>query len=899
MVRKIQGKGKSSSLGHLNVNNKKVTSKKDISNTLADAFSKNSSSENYTQKFKNIKQQKEKRNLKFSSDNSETYNQPFCLSELKDALSKAHDSSPGPDDIHYQFLKHLPDTSLSVLLKTFNDIWETGNVPKSWKEATVIPIPKPGKDNTNPNNYRPIALTSCICKTLERMINERLVWYLEKNNIITEFQSGFRHQRSTNDHLVRLETFIREAFIKKEHLLAVFFDLEKAYDTTWKYGIMNDLHEIGLKGRLPIFVQNFLSNREFKVRVGSTLSEAHNQEQGVPQGSILSVTLFSLKINNIVKCLNPGVDCSLYVDDFLICYRSKNMNTIERQLQLNLNKILKWSTENGFKFSKSKTVCMHFCHLRKAHNDPILTLDGIPIPVVEENKFLGVIFDTKLSFIPHIKQLKAKCQKALNLLRVVAHTDWGADRKVLLNLYRTIIRSKLDYGSIIYGSARKSYLEMLDPIHHQGLRLALGAFRTSPSESLLAEANEPSLYNRRLKLSMQYALKLKSNPLNPTYETVFEPQYKTLFENKPNMIPSFGIRISPEFKNLNLDLDNIAEFKVPDVPPWTFSQPRVLFSLHNDKKSQTDPLVFRTKYHELLSNFPSYETIFTDGSKDGDTAGSACVSPSDTYKCRLPDNASIFSAEIKAIDLALDHIEQSRSSDFIIFSDSLSVLQSLHNRHIENPLLLDVLLKHNELAELNRIVFCWLPSHVGIKGNEKASIAAKSALTLNISNLKIPFTDFKPSINTFVHNKWQMSWNAVVFNKLHSIMPSLGEWQPNYRIDRKGEVTLARLRIGHTFITHSFLLKGEDWPLCIPCQEPFSVKHFLLDCTDFRIIRSRFYRVNSLKELFDTVEPVRICHQVGGCQYKKKKYKPLVSSMIPLNLFSSQHHHITSPVIIR
>ena len=833
MVRKIQGKGKSSSLGHLNVNNKKVTSKKDISNTLADAFSKNSSSENYTQKFKNIKQQKEKRNLKFSSDNSETYNQPFSLSELKDALSKAHDSSPGPDDIHYQFLKHLPDTSLSVLLKTFNDIWETGNVPKSWKEATIIPIPKPGKDNTNPNNYRPIALTSCICKTLERMINERLVWYLEKNNIITEFQSGFRHQRSTNDLLVRLETFIREAFIKKEHLIAVFFDLEKAYDTTWKYGIMNDLQEIGLKGRLPIFVQNFLSNKEFKVHVGSTLSEAHNQEQGVPQGSILSVTLFSLKINNIVKCLNPGVDCSLYVDDFLICYRSKNMNTIERQLQLNLNKIQKWSTENGFKFSKSKTVCMHFCHLRKAHNDPILTLDGTPIPVVEENKFLGVIFDRKLSFIPHIKQLKAKCQKALNLLRVVAHTDWGADRKVLLNLFRTIIRSKLDYGSIIYGSARKSYLEMLDPIHHQGLRLALGAFRTSPSESLLAEANEPSLYNRRLKLSMQYALKLKSNPSNPTYETVFEPQYKTLFESKPNMIPSFGIRISSEFENMNLDLNNIAEFKLPDVPPWTFSQPRVLFSLHNDKKFQTDPLVFRT-------NFPSYETIFTNGSKDGDTAGSACVTPSDTYKCRLPDNASIFSAEIKAIDLALDHIEQSRSSDFIIFSDSLSVLQSLHNRHIENPLLLDVLLKHNELTELNRIVFCWLPSHVGIKGNEKADIAAKSALTLNISDLKIPFTDFKPSINTFVHSKWQMSWNAAVFNKLHFIKPSLSEWQPNYRIDRKEEVTLARLRIGHTFITHSCLLKGEDWPLCIPCQEPFSVKHFLLDCTDFRIIRSRF-----------------------------------------------------------
>ena len=192
--------------------------------------------------------------------------------------------------------------------------------------------------------------------------------------------------------MVRLETFIREAFIKKEHLVTIFFDLEKAYDTTWKYGIMKNIHDIGLNGQLPLFIQNFLNDREFKVEVGSTQSELHKQEQGVPQGSILSVTLFSIKINDIVKNINPGVDCSLYVDYFLICYRSKNMHTTERQLQQNLNNIQDWATKNGFKFSKSKTVCMHFGQLRKAHDDPVLTLDGTPIPVVEETKFLGVIF---------------------------------------------------------------------------------------------------------------------------------------------------------------------------------------------------------------------------------------------------------------------------------------------------------------------------------------------------------------------------------------------------------------------------------------------------------------------------------------------------------------------------
>ena len=171
------------------------------------------------------------------------YYSEFSLTELHGALSKAHDTSPGPDYIHYQLLKHLPNSSLRVLLQCFNNIWKTGNIPKTWKEATVSPIPKPDKDNANPTNYRPIALTSCSCKTMQHMINDRLTWFFEANNIIANFQSGFRRNRSTNDHLVRLESFIGEAFIKKEHSVSVFFDLEKAYDTTYMKSVLKaDYH---------------------------------------------------------------------------------------------------------------------------------------------------------------------------------------------------------------------------------------------------------------------------------------------------------------------------------------------------------------------------------------------------------------------------------------------------------------------------------------------------------------------------------------------------------------------------------------------------------------------------------------------------------------------------------
>jgi hypothetical protein len=162
----------------------------------------------------------------------------------------------------------------------------------------------------------------------------------------------------------------------------------------------------------------------------------------------------------------------------------------------------------------------------------------VEIPVVKETKYLGIIFDSKLSFIPHLKNLRTKCLKAINLLRVLTTKDWGADSQTLLRLYRCLIRSKLDYGSIVYGSARKSYIQMLDPVQNQALRTCLGAFRTSPVESLQVEANEPPLSLRRQKLALQYAMKILSNPKNPTYDSIFKPQFEHVFGRKLNAIPS-------------------------------------------------------------------------------------------------------------------------------------------------------------------------------------------------------------------------------------------------------------------------------------------------------------------------------------------------------------------------
>ena len=236
------------------------------------------------------------------------------MQELQDALCRAHSTSAGPDEIHYQLLSK---SSLSLLLNIFNKIWISGDFPSDWRKVIIIPIPKPGKDPNNPSNYHPIVLTSCICKS-------------------------------------------------------------------------------------------------FKVWVESTFLDSQPQEMSVPQGSILAVTLFSVKIN-ITQCLKPGVDCSLCVNDFQIYYRSSNMSITECQLQFCFNKLQQWAIDDSFQFSKTKTVCMHIGQKRGLQFDPQLFLDKSPIPVVEETTFLGVIFDRKLFFVPHLIYIKKKVLKALNI----------------------------------------------------------------------------------------------------------------------------------------------------------------------------------------------------------------------------------------------------------------------------------------------------------------------------------------------------------------------------------------------------------------------------------------------------------------------------------------------------
>ena len=409
-IERIRGKRKTNRVSSILKDGQVIDEGKEIANAIAENYSDISKGKISPPNFKKVRKKNEKR-IDFTGRSYKVYNTGITMSELKTVLAKAKESAPGADDIPYILVKNLSEGSLQYILCLYNKIFKEHSFPKLWKEAIVIPILKQDKNPESCESYRPIALISCLSKILENILNNRLMWFLENYGFLHKSQCGNRRGHSTIDHLTTMTTNMQESIVNQKYHVSVFLDIEKAYDTCWNQLVLRQLQKFKMIGHLPIYIQNFLTDRKIRVRVNDSVSDAFDLDLGVPQGSSLSGTLFLIAINTATEFLGSDIEKSLFVDDMSISLSGTNLAAVNKRLQHALNQLAKFSDFSGFKFSEKK--CEVLICSRKIGMDPSvkLVLNGHSLPIVKEKKFLGLIFDSRLTWIPHIKYIKEECFK--------------------------------------------------------------------------------------------------------------------------------------------------------------------------------------------------------------------------------------------------------------------------------------------------------------------------------------------------------------------------------------------------------------------------------------------------------------------------------------------------------
>ncbi|KAL1460527.1 hypothetical protein WDU94_012504 [Cyamophila willieti] len=485
---------------------------------------------------------------------------------------------------------------------------------------------------------------------------------------------------------------------------------------------------------------------------------------------------------------------------------------------------------------------MHFSRLQKTITSQ-LTYDSVPLVFVEKNRFLGLIWDRKLSWEPHIISTRSRALSALNALKMVSNKKWGVRRESLLLFYKSYVLPIFDYGSVVYSSAKDKFLNKLNTVHHLGIRIATGAYRSSPVESLYVESGIPPLSLRREKLIVNYVSKIAASPFNPVKNILFSPLNTTGFSvHKPKPL-AFRYRDILPFR-YHLASSEILPFS-RDVPPWFGKEdlPLVDTELCAFKKAETPPQVYKQKFLQKMNDgFQNHTKVYTDGSKDENGVGCAFTIPDRNIvkKYSLNKDASIFHAELYAILQSLIMIIDMSMEKAIIITNSLSCLQALVKLGHPNPLVQKIQsLFTSYQAEIK---FFWCPSHVGIAGNESADKLAKEAINMNnIAHSELFVDEIKVIIKKSLFEDWNHSWfnTSPHDNKLRAIKNSVSKWKTSFQKSRLDEVCLMRLRVGHcNYFTHVYLFKKEDRPMC--CNEPVTVEHILMKCPRLRFRPSNF-----------------------------------------------------------
>ena len=441
---------------------------------------------------------------------------PFSAAELKSVLLHVKDSSPGEDLIPYSFLRLSPPPISSYFLNLINGFFESGTAPTAWRSQIVVPIPKSGRDPENPKNFRPIALSSSLCKIVEHLVKNRLEWFLEARFHLSRSQFGFRRGMGTLDNISVLTTDIRLSFKRSEFLVAVFLDVQAAYDNVIIPLLRNSLLNLGVPDKLSLFICNILKDRRINI-LSSSDPISRSVFKGLPQGSVLSPILYNLYTRGVEDVVLGHCRILQYADDVVIYDSSPNLSATIQRISEALEALEEHLNNAGLAISPPKSSAVIFSR-RKIPPLMSIAYKDSSIPLKAQAKFLGVTLDSKLLWRGYIDQVVTRGEKSLNILRAISGVWWGSHPFTVKLLHNCLIRSHIDYAAFICFPLSKQLQHKLNCLQFKGLRCTIGAMRSSPTNALLVESCEPPVNLRCQLLADRFYLKrlqLINHPLIP------------------------------------------------------------------------------------------------------------------------------------------------------------------------------------------------------------------------------------------------------------------------------------------------------------------------------------------------------------------------------------------------
>jgi hypothetical protein len=478
------------------------------------------------------------RRMREYREGEEEFEVEFTMGELERALAKMGEGKKGgADGVETAMLKRLPKESLEAWLKVFNDSWKEGICPGSWKKAQIIPLLKPEKDAKEMSSYRPVSLTPVCAKLMERMVTNRLYYWLEREGVVREWQAEFQRGRGSEEQVCRLVQEVQDGWEEKPHkrTVAVALDCSKAYDRVWRVRLLERLMDEGVPGPMVRWFASFLEGRQAQVRVGGGKSKWRRLQEGLPQGAVSSPVLFLLYANDWEGFMEEGVGYSGFADDLALWASDVKVERAKERLQRALGKVERWAGVNKIQLNPTKCECCVFTRDRTQMEwNPRLVLNERELKRVEKLRFLGVDIDRGLTFAGQVEKVVGKVKKRVGVLKALAGREWGWGREELMKVYKSVVESCFWYAAAAWMPwLAKTRMEQLERAQREALRAVAGIAKSVSVECVYEETGAvPVRVEAKRRALVAYEKAVRAKEVDPRRKMCEKQSRRRLKANK-------------------------------------------------------------------------------------------------------------------------------------------------------------------------------------------------------------------------------------------------------------------------------------------------------------------------------------------------------------------------------